>query len=71
MSDQKVISLIEEITAILKAIAEGETKEAAELLNEFEELWIDSYKEEELGLSDLVENINGVIGYIDCVIENN
>ena len=67
MSDQKVISLIEEITAILKAIAEGETKEAAELLDDFEEKWTDKIP----GIDDLLENINGVIGYIDCVIENN
>ena len=67
MSDQKVISLIEEITAILKAIAEGETKEAAELLDDFEEKWTDKIP----GIDDLLENINGVIGYIDSVIEDN
>ena len=67
MSDQKVISLIEEITAILKAIAEGETKEAAELLDDFEEKWTDKIP----GIDDLLENINGVIGYIDSIIEDN
>ena len=66
MSDQKVISLIEEITAILKAIAEGETKEAAELLDDFEEKWTDKIP----GIDDLLENINGVISYIDFIEDN-
>ena len=66
MSDKKISLLIKQITEITNAIAEGEATEAAALVNEFEEAWI-----EEPGISDLVENIDCIIGFIDCVIGDN